>query len=57
MIDVEQLLKDLSYEHNSDLQKMFEAVLNAKLNPLDFVLGEAIELNKLKKLITKNKED
>jgi len=57
MIDVEQLLKDLNNEHNSDLQKMFMAVSNARLNPVDYNLGEATALNSLKNLITKNKED
>ena len=52
-MDVEEILKALSHEHNSNLEMMFEAILNAELSAQDYKVGEMREFTKLKQIINK----
>ena len=50
-MNTEKIIEKLSYYHKSDLETLFNAILNAKLPSHEYSLGQAKQLNDFKKLI------
>lgn len=54
-MNTEKIIEHLDYMYPSDLEVLFEAILNANLPSSDYVLGQAKMLNEFKQVIEKNK--
>lgn len=56
-MDVRAILEKMGWLHDSDLELLFNAILNSKLPSSDYKLGEAKALKEFKETIIKNNLD
>lgn len=56
-MDVRAILEKMGWMHDSDLEMLFNAILNSNLPSMDYKLGEAKALKEFKEIIIKKSSE